>query len=783
MADPSHDADASRHGLLFEQSPVPMFIASADGARLLHVNGAGALLHGRTPNELLSMSIAELMPADPAAVGRALAQMGDAWHPVNLGSFVIRKKDGEAATVEATVARSRFDGEECLIAAAVDVTARVEASRKLNETLDALRTSEARLQVALETSSDGLYDADFRSGLLTVNERAERMLGYEGTQLPREIADWAALVHPDDMDKAAEMLAAHARGELPAIEYEIRMRRADGSWAWILDRGRIVESLPDGSPRRLIGTLTDITDRRAEAIAIAQQKDLFDTVLSNIPILLVFIRPDGSLEYANQAFTALTGWSVGELAVAEIMAEFFPDAQYRAEVAAFMASRSREWRDWRLRTRDGREVLTAWTNVTLADGRLIGIGQDVSEQRAAEAERRQLESQLLQAQKLESLGVLAGGVAHDFNNLLVGIVGNASLSEEVLAPDHPAAPLVHEMRAAATRAAELTRQLLAYAGKGHFVVERVNLSHVADEMAALLKAVISKNATLHTDFAPDLPDVQGDATQLRQVIMNLITNASEALGGAAGRVTLRTGEMQVDDAFLRGAVGETLLAPGRGVFLEVDDTGQGMDAAMLPRIFEPFFTTKFTGRGLGLAATLGIVRSHRGAISVRSTKGRGTTMRLVFPPARAGTASGAFRAARPAAERWTADGDVLLADDEPAVRSVSRRALERVGFRVSEVADGREALDRFRAEPARWRAVVLDLTMPHLTGDAALRAMLAIRADLPAVLYSGYSEEALAADLTGRPGLRFLQKPFTVAALGEALRAVLGEGTDAPSAL
>jgi two-component system cell cycle sensor histidine kinase/response regulator CckA len=888
------DIDDGTHGLLFEQSPVPMFIVSIDGSRILHVNEAGLQLHGRSRAELLAMAPAALMPAEDEPRMRTAMAL-PAPSPVDAGQYTIIRGDGTQVVVRTSFARTRFAGEEVFLSCVQDITAQLAATNALraseevfrvgfdeaatptalcdenaryirvnrayrelfrvqgdeligrsvidmthpddrprdhtilaemvggerstvsvekryvrpdgsviwarasgivlsrtngratlimSELLDQtelrhmmgeLRASRTRLEMALEASADGVYDADFTDGSIAVNDRAARMLGYTAADIPQRIDAWAALVHPDDMARAWEELSAHGRGERPSFEIELRMKRRDGRWAWVLDRAKIVDANPDGSPRRLVGTLTDISDRREAAEAINQQKDVFDTVLSNIPIMIAFLHQDGTFEYVNRTFTSTLGWSLAEIATIDLIAELYPDPQYRAEALAFTQSGSTDWRDWRIRTRDGRELLTTWQNVTLADGRVIAIGQDVSDQRAAEADRRQLESQLLQAQKLESLGVLAGGVAHDFNNLLVGILGNASLAAELLPEGNAAGPLVGEMRAAASRAAELTRQLLAYAGKGRFVIERVNVSQLAEEMAALLKAVISKNSTLRCELAADLPDVQGDATQLRQIVMNLITNASEALEDAPGLITLRTGEMIVDDAFIRSAVGEARLAPGKCVFVEVADTGRGMDQETLSRIFDPFFTTKFTGRGLGLAATLGIIRGHHGAITVRSTRGEGTTIRFVLPVATVGSSSGAFRPVKLPIASWKGVGEVLLADDEPAVRTVSRRALERAGFTVTEVTDGREALDLFAAAPDRWRAAVLDLTMPNLSGDAALRAMRATRCDLPAVLYSGYSEDALADDLTSQPGVRFLQKPFTVSVLIATMRDVLGE--------
>src|SRR5262249_16490473 len=248
-----------------------------------------------------------------------------------------------------------------------------------------------------------------------------------------------------------------------------------------------------------------------------------------------------------------------------------------------------------------------------------------------EEERRKVQVKLLHAQKLESLGVLSGGIAHDFNNLLVGILGNAGLALHELPENAPVRHTIAEIETAALRAAELTRQLLAYAGRGQSVVQRVSMAELVRDMANLLASAVGKTARLDYQLAEQVPRVEGDATQLRQVVMNLTSNAGEAIGGGSGTITLTTGEMQADRAYLAESQLGAGLSAGPYVFLEVKDDGHGMHPATLAKIFDPFFTTKFTGRGLGLAAVLGIVRAHKGAIRVSSAPGRGTTIRVLLP--------------------------------------------------------------------------------------------------------------------------------------------------------
>jgi two-component system, cell cycle sensor histidine kinase and response regulator CckA len=356
-------------------------------------------------------------------------------------------------------------------------------------------------------------------------------------------------------------------------------------------------------------------------------------------------------------------------------------------------------------------------------------------------------------QKLESIGVLAGGIAHDFNNLLHVVLGNADLARLQLDAAAPAREYLDEVIRATQRAGELTQQLLAYSGRGAIEIRHLNLSDEVREMATLLRTAISKQATLVWELTPGLPAVTADPTQVRQVVMNLITNASDALGDAAGTITLRTG------------------LDGELVFLEVSDTGVGMDTGTLQRIFDPFFSTKFTGRGLGLAAVMGIVESHHGHIRIRSAPGEGTTFCILFP---AVPDSADVGPPRVSATQWRGQGTVLVVEDEEGVREVVRRMLERLGFQVITAEDGIAALERLEAHQGAIAAVLLDLSMPRMTGQEALHEIRRLRPDVPMVLMSGYTEQEVASKLLDSVGgaTGFLQKPFLPEDLTSVLREV-----------
>jgi signal transduction histidine kinase/CheY-like chemotaxis protein len=389
------------------------------------------------------------------------------------------------------------------------------------------------------------------------------------------------------------------------------------------------------------------------------------------------------------------------------------------------------------------------------------------ERGAHEEARRRLEAQVWHTQKLESIGVLAGGVAHDFNNLLVGVLGNAARALNEVPPDSPARATLQKIETAGRRAAELTNQLLAYSGRGRFTIEPVDLSALVDEMIDLIFASVSRKAEVRRELAKELPPIEGDATQLRQVVMNLLTNASDAIGDGAGQVIVRTGVRRFTRDELARGHADRDLPEGEYVFVEVADTGCGMTDATLERIFEPFFSTKFAGRGLGLAAVLGIIRGHRGAILVDTTPGRGSTFVVALPRAELAPVTRSPRPPAPGAGQ----GTILVVDDEHVVRDLVRATLVESGYTVLTAVDGQDALEVFAAHGPEVRAVLLDVTMPRLGGLEVLGELRRQRPGLPVVLTSGYT---LAAEL-GEPGrgVPFLPKPFTPAELLHAIAGVL----------
>lgn len=411
--------------------------------------------------------------------------------------------------------------------------------------------------------------------------------------------------------------------------------------------------------------------------------------------------------------------------------------------------------------------------------RMVGTDTDISRRKYEEAERAALLSKMQQSQKLESLGVVVGGIAHDFNNLLVGIMGSAELAKQSSTEPETIREHLDRIELAGKRASELTKEMLAYAGRGSFAVSDTDLCALIEEMQQLLAASLSKKAVVDKQLESRGVWVHADAAQVRQVVMNLLINASDALAGEPGTITIRTGVKALDEA----ALNELLLGQdckaGRYAFIEVRDTGPGMTPEVAERVFDPFFSTKDVGRGLGLAAVIGIVRWHAGAIQVDSTPGEGTRFRVFLPALEMKVTAARGSALKNSPHPWQSSGEVLVADDEDGVRQILVAVLKRCGFDIVEAKNGREALALFQARPESIRVAVLDMSMPHMSGIEAAEAMRRQRPDLPVVIASGYAQPA---DLESLPGARFVPKPFTLGSLVAALREVLEsrEGTLTP---
>lgn len=562
----------------------------------------------------------------------------------------------------------------------------------------------------------------------------------------------------------------------------------------LLGAGVIITLLLAYTLRNLLERTSRIEEEVAERTAeLAESKRRLASLLSDMPGAAYRFAPRSPFtpEFISEGIADLSGFSADSFLRGQVR---WIDRVHREDlvecerrIAEAVAHRGTYELEYRVQHADGSERHIWERGHPLYDEQgapraLEGLMVEATARKAAEARAREFDRQIVETQKLESLGVLAGGIAHDFNNILTAVLGNASIARQSLPAPHPLQSQLQQIERAARRAAELCAQMLAYAGKSHLTTARLDLSELVRDTTSLLEVTLGKSTRLDLRLGSDLPHVQVDATQIRQIVMNLVINAADAIGDRPGEVVLRTFVVEAHRDDFCSAVERPDLPPGRYVGLEVRDNGIGMPAEMLARIFEPFFTTKFSGRGLGLSAVLGIVRSHRGALFVESQSGVGTTFRLLLPAATAPVAAILPSVQAPGAGTTPATlprlcGTVLIVDDEAHVREMTSLALQMAGLKAMEAPDGEKALQLCRDHPEIVDVILLDLTMPGLSGEETLRRLRMQGATPKVILISGYSAADTARRCAQLGAVAFLQKPFEITVLLGELKKHLAEST------
>ncbi|MBK9515853.1 MAG: response regulator [Anaeromyxobacter sp.] len=527
----------------------------------------------------------------------------------------------------------------------------------------------------------------------------------------------------------------------------------------------------------------EVAERERAEVALRSSEEVFRSFMSNFPGLAYIKEADTAVVFANEGFRTSLGLDPAAL-VGRTNAQSFPEPfatqVTRDDLQVLGSGRAARFEE----AFGGR----SWTSykfvIPRGDGaaRLGGFTLDVTDLKRGEEERRQLERQVEQAQRLESLGVLAGGIAHDFNNLLTAILGNVMVLRAEAPEEVAAEACLADVEAAARTAASLCQQMLAYAGRAPLATEPIDLGNLVRDMAQLLRSSVSHRLELTVEAAAGLPLLRGSPARLQQVVLNLVINAAEAVGEGAGTVTVRVGAEWAGPERLRQALLGEALPAGRHLVLEVTDTGCGMDQETQRRIFEPFYSSKFAGRGLGLSAVLGIVRQLGGAIEVESAPGRGSRFRVLVPAEPGEVAPAPGEAAAPGPGHWTGEGLALVVDDEPAVRRAAGRLLRLLGFEVLEAPGGAEGVELYQRSAGRIRLVLLDLTMPHLDGVETFRRLRTLDPGACVVIASGHAQEEVAARFREEPPDGIVQKPYELETLRRQLRAVLARRPGRPAA-
>jgi len=733
-----------------EFAPEAVLVAGAE-ARILYANAAARTLLGRDRDTLLTLSIPAILPACPWDTG----ENGETGEPTTLETTLLGR-DGVPIPCEVT--RVRVDGApeegEFRFLYVRDLTVR----RQVEESL---RKSESRYALAFNASPDAINLTRIDDGTyIEVSTGFERLTGWRRDEVlgrtSLELGLWA-----DPAQRARVIGILREKGEYDGEPCDFRHRN-----------GRIIKGLMSGRRVTLDGvpgllTITrDVTAQVDAQQALANLNDLITAITAHVPAYILLLDREHRIQFINRL---APGFKLAEVVGMDFLDGITPEVKPLASLAAerILAGSEREiyegwgWgpdRQWRWY----RSIMGPMTERGEVVG-IILIAMDETDRRVQEESMAAMEDALRQAQKLESLGVLAGGIAHDFNNLLTAVMGNLNLAQIKLPETSPAIPHLEAVENTVLKASELTRQMLAYSGKGRFSVKPQDLNVLVAEMVHLLEVSVNKGADLRIDLGEGLAAVEGDAAQIQQVIMNLVTNASEALADREGFIRVSTGA-QVLGAGDLAAFPAQDLKEGAFVVLEVEDTGCGMSPEIQARIFDPFFTTKVKGRGLGLSAMLGILKGHRAGLRITSRQGEGSSFRVFFP------ASPNPLPLRPETVPEGAapfQGRVLLVDDETVILDSIALALENMGFTVTKARDGLEALESFEASAPVL--VLMDLTMPRMDGATAFGRMAALRPDIPVILSSGYDRQAL----EGLAPAGFVQKPYRIKELRQLLTDVL----------
>ncbi len=761
----------TQYGLIFRHLPVAAFVISDEGS-ILDWNPAATRLFQWSREEAIDLQPA-LFGESPKFPRVEIARFVEGGGADSEKAYL--RKDGSTGICRCwTVPMGNpADAAASTLEICQDITRERLAEKSTHK--------ERLLQTLIDGLADTIFLKDSEGRFVFVNRaheglchrRREEVIGKTVFELDG-LRDHAPLYEADDI----EVIQAG----MPVINREEPFTRPDGSHGWLLT-SKFPWHNPEGEIVGVFGVAHDITQRRTAELALADEKAKLKTILDAIADPVFVKDLSGRHVLFNEANLRLFGrtreeamGTVFEMNIPlEVAESYAADDWIVMETGSPVINREEPYA---IPSGGIGTLLTSKFPLHDSVGNtigLVGISRDITELRKAQSERAKFDAALQETQRLESLGVLAGGIAHDFNNLLAVVLANASLARAE-AECVSSGGFLLEIETAATRAADLCKQMLTYSGRASLELVTVDLNQLITETSDLLRVSVKKNVSLIMRLGQGPLSIRAEPTQIRQVIMNLITNASEAIGEGAGRVTICTKSTELDATNLSAMRVGAGLTPGSYASVEVTDTGPGMSSEVLQRIFEPFYTTKFTGRGLGLATVHGIVRRHDGALNVSSEAGAGTTFEVLFPCASPGCS--APTAVSSGNRDWRGSGRAFVIDDEEPLRLVAGRIMKALGFEPTMFAGGAEALAEFSRSSAEIAVVVLDLTMPGDNGLEVARKLLEIRKDVPILFMSGYTEAEIRRHFSEGAGPCFLQKPFSVDALREKVRFLI-EGSRA----
>ena len=630
---------------------------------------------------------------------------------------------------------------------------------------EALQVSEDRLSKIMRAANDGMWDWDLKTNVVYFDPRYYEMAGYEVDEFPHRLEEFQARVHPQDIDDVMAHAENHLKGEADRFEEEFRFRRKRGDWMWIAGRGIIVERDEEGMPLRFVGTHQDITKRKlAEA-----ERERLNKAIEQSGEIIVITDAEGSIQYVNPAFSDITGYDLEDVLGQNprLLKSGEHGEEYYQDLWDTISS-GKTWKGQFVNKRKDGSLYTEDATISPVfnpDGDIVNYvaaKRDVSDE-------LKLEAQLQQAQKMEAVGRLAGGVAHDFNNMLGVILGRADIVLEKMTADQRYYADLMEIKKAGERSADLTRQLLAFARKQTIAPKVIDLNETVDGMLKMLQRLIGEDIEIAWIPGSDVWPVKIDPAQVDQILANLCVNARDAITGF-GKVTIETGNSIFDEAYCRDHAG---CPPGEYALLAVSDDGCGMDSETMSHLFEPFFTTRELGKGtgLGLSTVYGAVTQNNGFIHVYSEPGQGTTFKIYLP--RHKTRTTPQPQTEPETTREHGHETILLVEDEPAILEVASMMLARQGYTVVEASTPGEAIRLATEHPGEIHLLMTDVVMPEMNGRDLARNILSLHPGVKCLFMSGYTANVIAHHSVLDEGVNFIQKPFSIKDLTDKVREAL----------
>jgi PAS domain S-box-containing protein len=752
-----------RYRLLFEGNPQPMWVYDLETLSFLAVNEAAVQHYGYSREEFLALTIEEIRPTeDIPALHNVLETLSKRnGSGTRKYRWKHQKKDGTVIDVEITSHELAFAGRPARLVLASDVTDRLRQEAQRRRAEEALRKSQQNYKALVNSLEGIVWESDAAFQFTFVSKQAERLLGYPIERWLTDPLFWKDHIHTEDRDWAVEY-SRKATSEKRDHALEYRMMAADGRPVWFRDMVTVV--VDDGRAAKRRGVMVDITTRKQ---AEEELNMLAQAIRSTSDCVSITDMEDNIL-FVNNAFLKTYGYEEAELIGKNIDVVRSTNNPSEVVEEILPATLRGGWQGELLNRRKSGGEFPIFLSTSIVRGEhgeplaLIGVARDIGE-------RKLLEEQLRQAQKMEAVGRLAGGIAHDFNNLLTAILGYSDLVLSQITEADPLQRDVEEIRRAGLRASSLTRQLLAYSRRQMLQPEVLELNSVVANMDKMLRRVIGENIKFVTLLQSALGPVKADPGQIEQVILNLVINARDAMP-SGGKLIIETKNVELDRTY---PMQRSFLPPGHYVMLVVTDTGVGMGPETKSQIFEPFFTTKEIGKGtgLGLSTVYGIVKQSGGDISVYSEPGKGTAFKIYLP--RVERAAQKQRGIAAVPKPGGGSETILLVEDEDAVRHLARDVLQQRGYSVLEAAEGEEALRISETHQGAIQLILTDVVMPGMNGRELASRVASRHAGIKILYMSGYTDESIVHHGILAPGADFLSKPFTPDILSRKVRQLL----------